>query len=446
MKNKILSYDEQIIKAETLVKERILGTRKGLPDELNYRHSFRVRDMVSLFHHWDNPDYDLFIAALLHDIVEDGGVSFEELGKNGFTDRTIELIRLCSHDVEVKNKTERWIKMITKLIEANDDDAWRIKLADLADNLTQSKSLSLENRRFMIEVKAPIMLRVANVYYSAHFQLSQEMEKQRIELEKQSRYVITQWTENYDIDGLMEDFSVLGNFEDKGEAMVCAVTEIEKFTRDELDTKTDWNPVVRDDTIRTSLSKPNRNNKVVFSKSVSRRDATGYNSMYSFVDVIEIPYDILVDERLFDTRDCGWEVRRFFEKPKQDKEKEEMLFNLKRGRPDPKECHLWNKDVITDGDLDNAFDILKTYSEDSHFSRRLVRCKKCTQLYIKEFYEEIDWIDGEDPQYITYIPVINEKEAEIINEVDLWEFQTFSPRLNRDYPKGKPRKIYWMGK
>ncbi|MDO8589936.1 MAG: hypothetical protein Q7R69_01555, partial [bacterium] len=77
---------------------------------------------------------------------------------------------------------------------------------------------------------------------------------------------------------------------------------------------------------------------------------------------------------------------------------------------------------------------------------RLVKCKQCGQLYLKEFYETIDWIDGEDPQYLTYIPVENQQEAEVINKVGLWEFQTFSPRMNRDYPKGKPKKIYWIGR
>ncbi len=172
--------DELTKKAETLVKKHIKGTRKGLPDEQNYTHSFRVRDLVSTCHHWDDPDYDLFTAALLHDIVEDGGISFEELKNMGFTERTIELIRLCTHPMDVTDHTERWLLMIARLTEAKNEDAWRIKLADLTDNLKQSGGLTEENRRFMVEVKAPILLRLTNnVYYSAHYTLEQEMEKQR---------------------------------------------------------------------------------------------------------------------------------------------------------------------------------------------------------------------------------------------------------------------------
>lgn len=175
--------DERMDKALALVKERIQGTRKGLPDELNYLHSFRVMDMVSAHHHWDDPDYHLFTAALLHDIVEDGGVSFEELENMGFTARTIELVRLCSHRMDIKNSTERWVLMIAKLVRAKDEDAWRIKMADLVDNLKQSKGLSPENRRFMVEVKAPLMIRLtADVYYSARVELAEETERQRAQL------------------------------------------------------------------------------------------------------------------------------------------------------------------------------------------------------------------------------------------------------------------------
>lgn len=153
-------YDILRAKAELLVKERIQGDRKGLVGEPNYMHSIRVHDLVSDLHHWDYPDYELFLAALLHDIVEDGGVSFEELFEMGFPGRALELIYLCSHDKSIKNKTERWILMVARLIEAKDDEAWMIKLTDLSDNLSQSQGLSYDNRKFMVGSKAPILLRL----------------------------------------------------------------------------------------------------------------------------------------------------------------------------------------------------------------------------------------------------------------------------------------------
>ena len=438
--------DELTNKAESLVKERILGTRKGLPDEQNYAHSFRVRDMVSACHHWDDPDYELFNAALLHDIVEDGGVTLEELKDMGFTDRTIELVRLCTHQLEIKDHTERWLNMVARLVEAKDEDAWRIKLADLADNLSQSKGLSIEDRRFMIETKAPILLRLGCVSHSAHYKLREEAEKQRNELDKQWRYVVTQWTEEYDIDGLMNNFRVVGEFDDRGEAFAVAVAETELFVRNRMDIEKDWNDVERDGMVRSTISDPNRFNKVVFSRKASRRDKTGYDSLYVFTDVVEIPFNAVAGERMFNIRECGYDVFAFFDKFADEPLVKEALFNLKREDRKPTQCHLWNKEEIADGDLDNAFDVVHTFSEDAHFSRRLIKCKQCGQLYLKEFYEEIDWVDGEDPQYLTFIPVRSKEDAEEINKVGLWELQTFSPRINRDYPKGKPKRIYWVGK
>ena len=152
--------DKLLTKAKELVKDRIKGERKGLPGELNYTHSFRVNEIVSKLHHWDDPDVEMFLAALLHDIIEDGDTALQELVDMGFTRKTIELIYLCSHDKQIENKTERWTMMLSKLIEARNEEAWCIKLIDLSDNLTQCKGLTEENRKFMIEVKAPLMLRL----------------------------------------------------------------------------------------------------------------------------------------------------------------------------------------------------------------------------------------------------------------------------------------------
>jgi (p)ppGpp synthase/HD superfamily hydrolase len=168
--------------AEVLVMNKIKGTRKGLPDEKNYKHSLRVQKLVMDCHHWDDPDHDVFLAALLHDVIEDGGVTFDELRASGFSERTIELVQLCTHQLDVENKTERWVLMIAKLIEARDEDAWRIKLADLTDNLKQSRGLTVENRNFMVEVKAPLMLRLTKRYIflgKAWGTLVEELEKQR---------------------------------------------------------------------------------------------------------------------------------------------------------------------------------------------------------------------------------------------------------------------------
>lgn len=144
--------------AYDLVKEKILGDRKGLIGEPNYMHSVRVHEIVSQLN--EKVDEDLSLAALLHDVVEDGNVSFDELKKLGYSERTINLIKLCTHDVSIENNIERWVDMIHKLIKAKNKEAWYIKIIDISDNLSQSKGLSPESRKFMMETKAPIILRL----------------------------------------------------------------------------------------------------------------------------------------------------------------------------------------------------------------------------------------------------------------------------------------------
>ena len=105
---------------------------------------------------------------------------------------------------------------------------------------------------------------------------------------------------------------------------------------------------------------------------------------------------------------------------------------------EPVQCHLWAKEKLEDYDLYGVFEDVQVFFEDSHFSRKLMRCKQCGQLYLKEFKEDVDWIDGEDPQYWTYVPVRDMAEADGM-DIAL----SPSPRIHVDYPKGEPKKIYW---
>ena len=142
-------------KAEDLVRNNIKGHRKGLPDVPAYEHSFRVAELIRK---QTKRISDASLAALLHDIVEDGGISLEELKKRGFNDEIVHLVDLCSHDVSIKDSNARWVNMITRLANEGNVQAWNIKLADIYDNLQESHALSPERRRFMVETKTPLLL------------------------------------------------------------------------------------------------------------------------------------------------------------------------------------------------------------------------------------------------------------------------------------------------
>jgi (p)ppGpp synthase/HD superfamily hydrolase len=152
---------QQKMLAEELVKNRIKGTRDGLPHDPNYLHSYRVRDLAVKNCPSEALDHEVFLAALLHDVIEDGESSMAELRKLGFSERTVQLVDLCSHDESVTNVTEQWFLMIARIVSSHDVDAWRIKLSDITDNLTRSHGLHPDSRKFMVEVKAPLMLRLA---------------------------------------------------------------------------------------------------------------------------------------------------------------------------------------------------------------------------------------------------------------------------------------------
>lgn len=66
-------------------------------------------------------------AALLHDVLEDTAVTFEELKNAGFADEIIEALRLLTHDEEVP-----YMAYVTAI--KSNSIAKAVKLADLAHN------------------------------------------------------------------------------------------------------------------------------------------------------------------------------------------------------------------------------------------------------------------------------------------------------------------------
>lgn len=131
----------------------------------------------------------------------------------------------------------------------------------------------------------------------------------------------------------------------------------------------------------------------------------------------------------------------------EEKSLKEMSQKEEKNYKKPIQCLLWQKDELTSQDLHNCFELIETYEEDGHFSRRLVKCKECGQLYFKEFYEWIDWENGNDPQYITFIPVEINDDIERLKRSNVFELLEFRPCLRSDFPSTAiTPKVYWLGK
>lgn len=142
-------------KALKLVGEKITGTRKGC-EEPTYKHSIRVADTLKK----NGYPNEVIIAGLLHDIIEDGSMTAQELMDLGFSERTVSLVDACTHDSTMRNKDARWVKMIARLIDLADKDAWAIKCADLFDNYRSCHTMPNVRAAFIRTVKAPLLLSV----------------------------------------------------------------------------------------------------------------------------------------------------------------------------------------------------------------------------------------------------------------------------------------------
>jgi len=75
--------------------------------------------------------------------------------------------------------------------------------------------------------------------------------------------------------------------------------------------------------------------------------------------------------------------------------------------------------------------------------RTLLRCRECGQLYFHEFYEEIDWIEGKDAQYLTWIPVDDPESGEELSKMSPLALLVY-PSIRYDSPMGvdEPRGPY----
>ena len=86
--------------------------------------------------------------------------------------------------------------------------------------------------------------------------------------------------------------------------------------------------------------------------------------------------------------------------------------------------------------------------EESHFSIRIKACGACGQRWVSVFTETIDWVDGDDPQYWSLLPVTEREAEELVAlgeaaEERIVELGRDRRYLQADHPKGKEKRILW---
>lgn len=103
------------------------------------------------------------MAGLLHDIIEDGDTSLEELSEMGYSQEVLTLVDLATHNKETEDKFQRRKDMMERLEEANNKDARAVKLADITDNVSQCHLMpNIEKKKRFLYEKCPYFVRQGN--------------------------------------------------------------------------------------------------------------------------------------------------------------------------------------------------------------------------------------------------------------------------------------------
>lgn len=93
-------------------------------------HPLETAVIVSLL----TDDVDLISAALLHDTIEDAGVSYEEI-EMLFGSRVADLVQ-----EETEDKSKTWLERKTRTVEHLKTASYEVKLLTLADKLSNIRS------------------------------------------------------------------------------------------------------------------------------------------------------------------------------------------------------------------------------------------------------------------------------------------------------------------
>lgn len=83
----------------------------------------------------ETPEYwNMCIAAVLHDVIEDSPTTYEELEVHGYNQEVIKILMLLTKDPE-----EDYARYIDRICESRNKQAMAIKAADLFDNMGEGR-------------------------------------------------------------------------------------------------------------------------------------------------------------------------------------------------------------------------------------------------------------------------------------------------------------------
>lgn len=120
----------------------------GLP---YFNHLFKVYSGVS--------SYEEKIIALLHDIVEDTNVTYDDLKEFGYDNNIIDALKVLT-----KNKGEYYPDYIERIINSNNKLALNVKLSDLKHNMdiTRIKNPTVNDYERISKRYEPAYIKIKN--------------------------------------------------------------------------------------------------------------------------------------------------------------------------------------------------------------------------------------------------------------------------------------------
>ncbi len=122
---RIKSNDELIYKSLEIVT-RVFNDKVDKGGFPYIIHLLKVYSNVS--------DYNEKVCALLHDIIEDTDVTYDDLRKVGYNEEIIEVLTILT-----KLKGEDYRDYIKRIIDSENYHAMNIKLADLRHNMDSDR-------------------------------------------------------------------------------------------------------------------------------------------------------------------------------------------------------------------------------------------------------------------------------------------------------------------
>ena len=87
--------------------------------------------------------------------------------------------------------------------------------------------------------------------------------------------------------------------------------------------------------------------------------------------------------------------------------------------------------------------------DESHYHVMILACPECGQRFLWVFTEMIDWVNGDDAQYWTVLPITESEAVELtrraseLTEGEINKLGSGRRSLFRDYPTGGSPREFW---